>query len=869
MHLSNLRSMVRLSPRSLKITEFGTPKSIDAYKSISSNIRTPHDEDKDKDRKPSVDYDTTVVREGINKENSGPSPLNCKNPFFVGSTAQSAALFSPSCPSLQSSNQTPPIVATTALPPTPLFLPATVSPTLRSISPSHKRRPRPLVLNPLETSSPSQPLPRSPLITPEARKSVPQRVSLSPTTARFMMLEAMVQEATSATAEAYAASRKHSAPSSSSTRNRLPIFSASNPFGRVPKATVPAPSSSSSSSASSSVSSSSLVVTSTPAEDTDYPLKESKIEFQKTGYTSEKKIRRESKVRDNQESDSTHDSITGLPDMQLVRDHNQSKSPTESPYNNCQGVLEKVSVLLKLFQTHTDDVPSEREETSSLFVMPEMTPAYVSMSRRSNTPIEHSNQSTAGTKDTISPLTVIFPDVDRGVRGVSGSGVIALTDDIYQESNPTDPILAAKTPMRNNKASNFSPDLPTKLAECSLRRSPREHSLSSKDYFSSPETRECPTRSNSSDQISPLSDGSHLIQEGKLGNLSPLELPMLGMKLDANSVATSPVSGTSYTPTGHPTTTPPTTAATAITTVTESAKRLSIMSARSNRMFSASRGRGDSFKTPPPVSKSDYNVSRSDVDRLKGLLCVSLNTDLGSDDRIESTEGEGEGEGADEEEGCEGEGGGRERGRERGSSICRSPSTHSPGSMSACRAAVSRVIAPSATRRGGIVGWVGSTESISDRDTDRDRDSTGCAKSLILVESNTNSSTPSSDSGKVQKEGRMRRFIGSRDGYSNDVSPISTTPTGVEEDIDGKVRTGFNRTYTVGLNSAAFESSSEIMRTYTVEAIMSNIETAEEAEKRAAYRLDVRTQIAKWKYNWELASYQAAKVARLLSTESF
>jgi hypothetical protein len=125
------------------------------------------------------------------------------------------------------------------------------------------------------------------------------------------------------------------------------------------------------------------------------------------------------------------------------------------------------------------------------------------------------------------------------------------------------------------------------------------------------------------------------------------------------------------------------------------------------------------------------------------------------------------------------------------------------------------------------------------------------------------------ESGRVQKEGRMRRSIGSRDFSSNDVSPISTTPTGLEVERDGRECMVSTRTYSVGFNSAEFDSSSEIMRTYAVGAVMSNVETAEEAEKRAAYRLGIRCQIAKWKYHWELASYQAAKVARLLSRESF
>jgi hypothetical protein len=577
---------------------------------------------------------------------------------------------------------------------------------------------------------------------------------------------------------------------------------------------APVPSSSfSSSSSSASFSSSSCVVSSAPAEDTDYPSKNDKFEYQRIVDVPEKKTR-ESKVRGNQESECIHDCITGLPDMHLVRDHDQSKDQTVSPYNNCQGVFEKVSVLLKLFQTNTDDVPCEMEETSDLFVMPEMTPAFVSMSRRSNTPVDLSNQ----------PLTIIIPDAD-GDLGVSSA--IAMTDDIYQESDSANPILAAKTPMRSMKAPTSSPDLSTKLAECSLNRSPRVSPLSSgREYYLSSETREGLVRTDSGDQISPLSACSHTIHECSLCILSPLELPALEVKVDCSTPTASPRSGTCYTPGGR------------LVTINDSGKKGSSVSTKPNRMFNT-MGRGDSFKTPPPASKSDYSVSRSDVDRLRGLLCVPINTDRGPSDWNESTE----------EGGGIGGGGG-------GSSICRSLSTNSPGSMSACRAAVSRVISPTAARRGGIIGWVGPRGFISD--------TTECANSLIL-EAPT---SPLMESGRVQKEGRMRRSIGSRDFSSNDVSPISTTPTGLEVERDGRECMVSTRTYSVGFNSAEFDSSSEIMRTYAVGAVMSNVETAEEAEKRAAYRLGIRCQIAKWKYHWELASYQAAKVARLLSTES-
>ena len=47
-----------------------------------------------------------------------------------------------------------------------------------------------------------------------------------------------------------------------------------------------------------------------------------------------------------------------------------------------------------------------------------------------------------------------------------------------------------------------------------------------------------------------------------------------------------------------------------------------------------------------------------------------------------------------------------------------------------------------------------------------------------------------------------------------------------------------------------------------------DIASAEEAEEEAAYRLSIRCEVAMWKYQWELASFQAARVARILESES-
>jgi hypothetical protein len=46
---------------------------------------------------------------------------------------------------------------------------------------------------------------------------------------------------------------------------------------------------------------------------------------------------------------------------------------------------------------------------------------------------------------------------------------------------------------------------------------------------------------------------------------------------------------------------------------------------------------------------------------------------------------------------------------------------------------------------------------------------------------------------------------------------------------------------------------------------VTDAETAQDAEDKAAKRLNIRCQIAHWKYQWELVSYEAAKVARLLA----
>ena len=68
------------------------------------------------------------------------------------------------------------------------------------------------------------------------------------------------------------------------------------------------------------------------------------------------------------DGDYTQDIITGLPDMQFVRDRHpdkdEGKNKNEYLFKNCKGITEKVSVLLKLFETHTDNGSSDSEEHS-------------------------------------------------------------------------------------------------------------------------------------------------------------------------------------------------------------------------------------------------------------------------------------------------------------------------------------------------------------------------------------------------------------------------------------------------------------------------------------------------------------------------
>ena len=79
-----------------------------------------------------------------------------------------------------------------------------------------------------------------------------------------------------------------------------------------------------------------------------------------------------SRITTNNSADSdgdyTPDIITGLPDMQFERDRHPDKCKNKNEYlfKNCKGITEKVSVLLKLFETHTDNGSSDNSEEHSL-----------------------------------------------------------------------------------------------------------------------------------------------------------------------------------------------------------------------------------------------------------------------------------------------------------------------------------------------------------------------------------------------------------------------------------------------------------------------------------------------------------------------
>jgi hypothetical protein len=77
------------------------------------------------------------------------------------------------------------------------------------------------------------------------------------------------------------------------------------------------------------------------------------------------------------DGDYTPDIITGLPDMQFVRDRNPDKGKDEYLFKNCKGVTEKVSVLLKLFETHMDDVSVESDLCSSVTTVSDMDCSHV------------------------------------------------------------------------------------------------------------------------------------------------------------------------------------------------------------------------------------------------------------------------------------------------------------------------------------------------------------------------------------------------------------------------------------------------------------------------------------------------------------
>ena len=123
------------------------------------------------------------------------------------------------------------------------------------------------------------------------------------------------------------------------------------------------------------------------------------------------------------DGDYTPDIITGLPDMQFVRDRHPDKSKNDYLFKNCKGVTEKVSVLLKLFETHVDDVSVESDLCSSVTTVSDMDSSHVK-SRFRELSIDTAEESSSLCKDGVVTTNV---DVSGCIAGAVHTKVMGVT----------------------------------------------------------------------------------------------------------------------------------------------------------------------------------------------------------------------------------------------------------------------------------------------------------------------------------------------------------------------------------------------------------------------------------------------------------
>ena len=415
MHLNDLQVIKTQKIPPLRLLKpVYSPKSLgDTNNSNLKSISPCAEESK----KRSFDFNLDVLKKGTDKENLEPSPGRANTPVLnvtatspsgspcFSSVSSRSSLSTPSSTSSSSSSDS-----------------ASLTPVM-SASARRRLKPPPIISEAVDGRF--SPYALSPLYgtgSVEGPCKVPaRRVTLSPTTTRMMMLEVLADEAATATtpravtAAATATAREkerekaagrsmteaqtsprgrasmsstlsNTSSISSTSLVRSPVFSPSNPFGRGAKGAFMTPArparsaslpSYSPTPASPNHGHSSRELRKTCSMSASDSVDDHATTIRNTGTQTVGTHRSTANCIADSDGDYTPDIITGLPDMQFVRDRNPDKGKDEYLFKNCKGVTEKVSVLLKLFETHMDDVSVESDLCSSVTTVSDMDCSHV------------------------------------------------------------------------------------------------------------------------------------------------------------------------------------------------------------------------------------------------------------------------------------------------------------------------------------------------------------------------------------------------------------------------------------------------------------------------------------------------------------
>ena len=417
MHLDDLQVIkTQKTPPLRLLRPVYSPKSLGDMNNSNSKSISPCAEES---KRRSFDFNLDILKKGTDKENLEPSPGRANTPVLnvmatspsvspcFSSVSSRSSLSTPSSTSSSSSSDS-----------------ASLTPVM-SASARRRLKPSPIISEAVDGRF--SPYALSPVYgtgSVEGPCKVPaRRVTLSPTTTRMMMLEVLADEAATATTpravtaaatataaaarerekesereraagrsitEIQTSSRGRTSMSStvsntssisSTSLVRSPVFSPTNPFGRGAKGAFMTPArparsaslpSYSPTPASPNHGHSSRELRKTCSMSASDSVDDHATTIINTGTHTVGTHRSTANCIADSDGDYTPDIITGLPDMQFVRDRNPDKGKDEYLFKNCKGVTEKVSVLLKLFETHMDDVSVESDLCSSVTTVSDM-----------------------------------------------------------------------------------------------------------------------------------------------------------------------------------------------------------------------------------------------------------------------------------------------------------------------------------------------------------------------------------------------------------------------------------------------------------------------------------------------------------------